>query len=68
MLSSVLFVVAHLAAARLIWHIKVKKESESCRWARDFLHDALKSNAAGIHVQITKDIERERKEKRGLLR
>jgi hypothetical protein len=28
-----------------------------------FVHDALKSNAAGIHVQITKDIEREKREK-----
>jgi hypothetical protein len=30
---------------------------------RLFVHDALKSNAAGIHVQITKDIERDEREK-----
>jgi hypothetical protein len=59
----VFFVVAHVAVPRSIvmLHIgKVKKES--CRCARDFfVHDALKSNAAGIHVQITKDIEREKR-------
>jgi hypothetical protein len=68
MLISVLFVFAHLTAAKSNRHVKVKKERKIEDGQETFVQDALKSNAAGIHVQITKDIERERKEKRGLLR
>lgn len=61
-------IVIRLAVARADGQVtrwQGQEKEENRRWQATFVQNALKSNAAGIHVQLTKNIER--KEKKGVV-